>query len=335
MRETLKRLAWPLAALLGLIILNALITKGFFTLSVRDDGRLYGIPIDVLFNGSRVMLIALAMSLVIATGGVDLSVGAIMALAGATAAVLVNQHAPFTVALFAAFGIAAAAGLINGALIARIGLQPIVATLVLMVAGRGVAQLLAGRPIVTFNDPALRWFAAGHLLGLPVALWMVAAVFLLIWLLARRTALGLTIEALGDNPVAAREVGIPVAAIKTSVYTISALCAALAGLIDTASVTAADTYNSGLNLELDAILAVVIGGTALTGGRFFLGGSLLGAVVIQLLTTTLLLHDYSPSTLTLPKALLVVAVCVLQSPRLASSWATLRRKTARTGERAA
>ncbi|MFT3687262.1 MAG: ABC transporter permease [Phycisphaerales bacterium] len=335
MPDTLRRIAWPLVALACLVIASALLTPGFFAIHVRD-GRLHGTIVDVLFNGTRVMLLALPMTLVIATRGVDLSVGAVMALSGAAAAVLVNQQQPLAVALLASFGIAAAAGLMNGLLVARAGLQPIVATLVLMVAGRGVAQSLAGAPIVPFSSPALRWFASGQMLGVPVAVWFVAAAFIAFWLLTRRTALGLMIEALGDNPAAAREVGIPVATIKTCVYVLSALCAALAGLIDAAAATSADTYNSGLNLELDAILAVVIGGTALIGGRFLLAGSLLGAVVIQLLTTMLLQHDLvNANQLTLPKAVLVIAVCVLQSPRLATWWrAMAARRSAQPREAA-
>ncbi len=319
MNRTLFRLIWPLVTLVLLILVNALITENFFQITSGENGQLRGIWISILLYGSRVMLLAMSMTLVIATGGVDLSVGALMAMAGTVAAVLLNDGHSIPVAVSAAFAICMLGGLINGILIANIGIQPIIATLVLMVSGRGVAQLIAEYPILTITNKDFFWLSNGFYLGLPVPIWFVILFFILIWLLARRTALGVMTEALGDNSEAARYVGIPVRMIKISAYILSGICAAMAGLIDAAGVTAADTYNSGLNLELDAILAVVIGGTALTGGRFYLVGSFIGAVLIQLLTTTLLVHGFNSNILTLPKAILVIVVCTLQSPKV-SKW---------------
>ena len=312
MPDALRRLLWTVGPLALLLAIDALLIPHFFSLNVRE-GRIFGLPIDILFYASRVMLLTIGMTLVIATGGVDLSVGAVMAMAAATAVVVSNAGAPVAVAVLAALLVGLAAGCFNGLLVTVFDIQPIVATLVLMVAGRGIAQIIAGVPILNFKSDALRWFAAGHALGLPIAIWLVLLVAGLVWALTRRTALGLMIEAVGDSPSAARMVGLPVRLVTTLTYVITALCAALAGLVDAAAVTAADTYNTGLYLELDAILAVVIGGTLLTGGRFFLGGSLLGALLIQTLTTTLLLKDVSPNLLALPKAILVILVCLLQS----------------------
>jgi simple sugar transport system permease protein len=312
MPDTLRRLLWTLGPLLVLLAIDAVLIPHFFSLNVRD-GRLYGLPIDILFYASRVMLLAVGMTLVIATGGVDLSVGAVMALAAATAVVISNAGAPTAVAVAAALAVGLLAGCFNGLLVTVFEIQPIVATLVLMVAGRGIAQIIAGVPILNFKNDSLRWFAAGHVLGLPISIWLVVLVGGVVWTLTRRTALGLMIEAVGDSPSAARMVGLPVRWVTTLTYVVTALCAALAGLVDAAAVTAADTYNTGLYLELDAILAVVIGGTLLTGGRFFLAGSLLGALLIQTLTTTLLLKDVSPNLLALPKAILVIIVCLMQS----------------------
>jgi simple sugar transport system permease protein len=157
----------------------------------------------------------------------------------------------------------------------------------------------------------------------PISVWIVILVLLLVWAFTRRTALGLMIEAIGDSPSAARMVGLPVRLVITLTYVVVAVCSALAGLIDAAGVTAADTYNTGLYLELDAILAVVIGGTLLTGGRFYLLGSVLGALLIQTLTTTLLLKDVSPNLLALPKAILVIAVCLMQSSTFRGHFARL------------
>jgi galactofuranose transport system permease protein len=320
--DTTRRVLWTIGPLLLLLALDGLLIPHFFGLEMKD-GRLFGVPIDILFYGSRVMLLSIGMTLVIATGGVDLSVGAVMALAAATAVFVSNSGAPLTVALAVALGVGLIAGIWNGLLVTLFGIQPIVATLVLMVAGRGIAQIIAGVPILNFGNADLRWFAAGHIAALPVSIWIVAVVLLVVWALTRKTALGLMIEAVGDSPSAARMVGLPVKLVITLTYIVVALCAALAGLIDAASVTAADTYNTGLYMELDAILAVVIGGTLLTGGRFYLVGSILGALLIQTLTTTLLLKDVSPNLLALPKAILVILVCLLQSPTFRNQLARL------------
>lgn len=328
MNETLRRLLWTAGPLVLLLALDAWLIPNFFSVTTRD-GRLVGVPLDILFNGSRVMLLSIGMALVIATGGVDLSVGTVMAIAASTATVLANGGAPLPVAVLAALAVSLVLGAFNGTLVAAFGVQPIVATLVLMVAGRGLAQLIAGQPILNFagNGVGLRIFA-GSFLGLPVPILTVGVVLAIVWALTRLTALGLMIEAIGDAPRSARMVGLPVRLVVILTYVIVALCAALAGLIDAAGVLAADTYYSGQYMELDAILSVVIGGTLLTGGRFYLLGAVLGALLIQTLTTTLLLRDVSPNLLALPKAVLVVAVCLLQSPtfrsRVAALWPATR-----------
>jgi len=234
-------------------------------------------------------------------------------MAAVTAVVVSNAGGSIVAAVAAALSVAILAGAFNGMLVTMMGIQPIVATLVLMVSGRGIAQIIAGVPILNFGNDSLKWFAAGRFVGLPVSIWIVAIVFVIVWAMTRKTALGLMIEAIGDSPSAARMVGLPVRLVIGLTYVVVACCAALAGLIDAASVTAADSYNSGLYLELDAILAVVIGGTLLTGGRFYLLGSVLGALLIQTLTTTLLLKNVSPNLLALPKAILVIVVCLMQS----------------------
>ncbi|MFT3786428.1 MAG: ABC transporter permease [Tepidisphaeraceae bacterium] len=314
MSDTLKRILWTLGPLVLLLILDTWLIPGFWKMQSRD-GRLVGIPIDILFYGSRVMLLSIGMTLVIATNGVDLSVGSVMAMAAAVATVMANAGTPIPVAVLVAIVVAIVAGAFNEALVAFFGVQPIVATLVLMVSGRGIAQIIAKQPILNFegNGLGLKWFG-GTIAGLPTPIILVAIMLVLVWLLTRRTALGLMIEAIGDSPKAARMVGLPVRIVIGLTYVIVGICAALAGMVDSALVTAADSYNSGLYMELDAILSVVIGGTLLTGGRFYLVGSLLGALLIQTLTTTLLLKDVSPNLLTLPKAILVVVVCLLQSP---------------------
>ena len=231
------------------------------------------------------MLLALGMTLVIATGGVDLSVGATMAIVGSIAAQMVTKgHPSVVVVLAVCLGIAFLLGCWNGILVAVFKIQPIVATLILMVSGRGIAQLITDGQIITFDDKALSFIGSGYLFKVPFSITLTLVMLLLTALLTRKTAMGLFIEAVGDNATASRYAGIDVRTVQIFAYAFCGFCAGVAGLVATTNMRAADANNTGLNLELDAILAVVIGGTLLTGGRFQLVGSILGALVIQALT---------------------------------------------------
>ncbi|MEZ6197153.1 MAG: ABC transporter permease [Planctomycetota bacterium] len=315
-REALRTLGGPLAALAVLVAFNALFTPGFLELEIRE-GRLYGVPVDILQQGSRIAIVALGMSLVIATAGVDLSVGAVAAIAGAVAAVALRDggHAPGT-AVSMALGASLACGLLNGALVVCLRLQPIVATLILMVAGRGVAQLVTDGLIVTFDEPGFAGLANAAFLGLPRPLWWMVGLFVATAAIVRGSNLGLFIEAVGGNAAASRLAGVPDRRVRVSAYLFCAGCAGLAGVLECSYIQAADANNAGQLLELDAILAVVIGGTALTGGRFSLPGAVLGALILQTLTTTLYMQDVSADVAPAPKALAVLAVCLLGSPPL-------------------
>jgi len=252
------------------------------------------------------------MTLVIATGGVDLSVGAIMALASAVAAKLSHDaHLSPNLAVLAALGASLLAGLWNGALVALLDIQPIVATLVLMVAGRGVAMLLIGAANVELKG-AIFDLLHGTILGLPSAGLLAIGVFIVTGLLTRLTAAGLFIESVGGNRTASRYAGVNVRLVVLLAYIFSGLCAGLAGLVFSSDVRMGNASQTGMYLELDAILAVVIGGTALTGGRFSLAGSLIGALLIQTLTMTLIYRVPIDRTLVV-KALVVLLVCLLQS----------------------
>jgi simple sugar transport system permease protein len=305
--------AWPCLALLLVLLVNWLITPQFFHLEFRD-GRLYGSLIDVLKRGAPVALLAIGMSLVIATRGIDLSVGAVMAIVGAVCANLIVAGVDNT-ALIVAAGLAAGltAGLVNGGLVAYLGLQPIVATLVLMVAGRGIAQLISDGRIVTFSHQGFSWLGVGSWLGLPVPVILVALVCAVVYLLTRGTALGLFIEAVGCNPVASRYLGIRVASVKMLAYMVAGLCSALAGIIATADIQGADANNIGLWLELDAILAVVLGGASLAGGRFSIGLSIVGVLIIQALGTGIIMSGLPAKYNLLVKALVIILVLLLQT----------------------
>ena len=312
-----SRLMWPVMALIGLLLFNLLCTPNFFHLEARD-GHLYGSLIDILKHGSQVMLLAIGMTLVIAIGGVDLSVGAVMAITGAIAVQMVAHGFPLSVALIAALGVGTLLGAWNGLLVGYLRMQPIVATLVLMVAGRGIAQLVTDGSIITFTStPAFAWFdylGNGYVGGLPVPIWIVIGLLAATALATRKTAMGLFIEAVGDNENACRYVGLNPKSITFFVYMFAGLCAGVAGIIAASDIRCADANHAGLTLELDAILAVVLGGTALTGGRFTLVGSMVGALVIQTLTTTLYMRNVSSDIAPLPKAIVILAICLIHSP---------------------
>jgi len=249
-------------------------------------------------------------------------VGAVVAIAGALACTIIaDSDAPDgfgTVAL--AVGVALVFSLVlgawNGLLVAAFGIQPIIATLILMTAGRGIAMLITEGQIITVSSAPYKVIGAGYWLGLPASIVIAAVMFVVASLLTRRTALGLLIESVGINPVASRLAGVRSRGIVWSVYVFSALCAAIAGLMISSNVTAADANSAGLWIEMDAILAVVIGGTSLAGGRYSLAGTLVGAFVIQTLTTTVYTVGIAPEITLVFKALVVIAVCLLQSPVL-------------------
>jgi simple sugar transport system permease protein len=313
------RLFWPVLSIGALMVTDLFVSNGFFKIEMRG-GHLYGSLIDILAFGAPLMLVALGMTLVIATGGIDLSVGAVAAISGAMACLLIshakdqNSVSAVLVACAAALGLSMLLGLWNGVLVAVIGIQPIIATLVLMVAGRGIAQLITSGQIITVNSTPYNRIGAGYLFTLPFSIFIVAAVFIATVLVARRTALGLLIEAVGGNREASRLAGVRSRGLVMLAYVFSGLCAGIAGLMISSIVSGADGNNAGLWIELDAILAVVIGGTALAGGRFFLAGTIVGAVLIQTLTTTIYSIGIPPETNLLFKALVVTLVCLIQSP---------------------
>ena len=302
----------PVAALAALLLIDLLLIPGFFRLEVKD-GHLYGSLVDIVNRAAPLMLAAIGMTLVIATRGIDISVGAVVALSGTVAAMLVTDSTALPLALVAALGAALACGLWNGILVACLGLQPIVATLTLMVAGRGVAQLLTDGQIVTVYHAPYFYLGSGYLAGLPFSLFVVAAVGGITALLLRHTALGLFIQAVGINPVASRLAGIRTTALVLFVYVFAALCAGMAGLMISSNVKSADANNAGLMLELDAILAVTLGGTSLAGGRFTLAGSMIGALIIQTLTYTIYSLGVPPEVNMVVKAIVVFLVCISQS----------------------
>lgn len=300
-------------ALAGVLLLNWALFPGFFNITWQD-GRLFGSLIDVLNRGAPVAILAIGMTAVIATKGVDLSVGAVMAMAGAVAATLVVAGYPVPVAVGAALIVGLLCGLWNGFLVAILDIQPIIATLVLMVAGRGIAQLITEGSIVTFSDPVLIFIGTGSFVGIPMAVVIAFSLLVLVTLLVRKTAIGLFIEAVGVNRSAATLAGLRTRLLLLLVYALSGLCAAIAGVIVAADIRGADANNSGLWLELDAILAVVIGGTSLLGGRFSIPMSVIGALIIQAMNTGILVSGFPPEFNLMVKAGMIFLILLIQSP---------------------
>nr|WP_230492809.1 galactofuranose ABC transporter, ATP-binding protein YtfT [Martelella alba] len=302
-----------LAALVVVLLVDFIVANNFFSIHIQD-GRLFGSVIDIMNRCAPVALLSIGMTLVIATGGIDLSVGAVMAIAGAAAAALTVHGYSLPTVIAATIGVGILSGLWNGILVAILKIQPIVATLILMVAGRGIAQLITAGQIVTFDNPSLAWIGSGAWLYFPVPVFITLFALLAVWLLTRKTALGLFIEAVGINIRAAKNAGVKTRLIVMSTYVVSGICAAIAGLIVTADIRGADANNAGLYLEMDAILAVVIGGGSLMGGRFNLFLSVLGALIIQGMNTGILLSGFQPELNLVVKAVVVMCVLVIQSP---------------------
>ncbi|XQA75172.1 ABC transporter permease [Xanthomonas sacchari] len=310
-------LFWPLATLAVLLLGNGLFDPGFLSLQWRD-GHLYGSLVDIGNRAAPLALVAMGMTLVIAVRGLDISVGAVVAIAATVAAWMIGggEHSRFALwaVLLAPLLVAALCGLWNGLLVVKVGMQPIIATLILMVAGRGIAQLIGDGQILTIYYAPYFYLGNGFLLGLPFALFVVAAVFAALQLLLGRTALGLFVRAIGHNPRAARVAGVRARLIAVLLYVFCAFSAGLAGLLISSNVKSADANNAGQLMELDAILAVTLGGTLLDGGRFSLAGSVIGALIIQTLTATIYAFGVPAQVTMLIKALLVFAVMLLQSP---------------------
>jgi simple sugar transport system permease protein len=325
-----NRLFWPLVALALIFIFNAIFSPGFFKLGILD-GHLYGNLIDVFNNSAPLMLVALGMTLVIATGGVDLSVGAVIAISAGMGAVLINPvfgneeitnavaadpnltNTPLWLVVVVTLAAGTLCGLWNGMLVSRAKISPMVATLILMVAGRGIAQLIERGQIMTIYYKPYHWFGNGFILGLPVSIYIVAFVYLIAWLLVRKTSIGLFIESVGLNSKSTYYSGISEKNIKLFAYTFCGFCGAVAGLILGSYIHAIDANNIGLNYELDAIFAVVIGGTLMSGGRFSLLASIVGALIIWTFTITMYIFGVPANALLAGRAILVLVVILLYS----------------------
>lgn len=260
-----------------------------------------------------VVIVALGMAIVIGTGGIDLSVGAVMALAASMIAVFIDQGPWIAITMAVIAGIAA--GLLNGSLVAFLGIQPIIATLGLFVAGRGIALAFTRGRLVEIFDPTLSAMGQQRIAGLPLPAVVAACLAVIASILVKRTQFGRNLIAVGGNRRAALGAGLPVRPVLLVVYAICGALAAVAGVLVTARSAAADPSFVGLLVELSAITAVVVGGTPLSGGRVRILGTVAGAFLMQLVFSTLIRHDLSDSDARMVQAAIIVAAVYLQRER--------------------
>lgn len=294
-----------LAALVLLVLFNVLLTPNFATANNFWN---------ILLQVSPTVLVAVGMTLVIATGGIDLSVGSVMAIASALAATLLGGGV--LIAVLAALVVTLGVGTLNGWLIARFRIQPIIATLALLITGRGVAQVMSSGQLIPFSSPAFEYLGKGYVGPVPVpVLVMLLAVGVAVFVM-RTTSFGRYVVATGGNEAAARLAGVKTSQTKIAVYAVSGLLAGLAGLIETARLGASDAAKVGLNIELDAIAAVVVGGTPLTGGRATIIGTLIGALIMQVITTSFNMRLIPFSWSLVLKAAIILIAVYIQRPKV-------------------
>ena len=309
----------PFCVLVAIILICGIISGGDFFKITIVDGHFYGRLIDILRNGSRYAILAAGMTMALGTGGTDISVGSVMAISGAIACSIVDERilgglggnvfAAVIIALFAG----ALCGAWNGFMIAKLKVQPMVATMILLTAGRGIAQLVADGKIVTITSDAYYSISGGYILGLPAPMFIAIGVVALFLVLTKCTAFGMQVESIGVNPASSRLAGIKVEKNLWIIYILCGITAALAGIIESAGIKGADCNNCGLMIEMDGILAVAIGGTSLSGGRFSIVSSVIGALIVQTISTTIYAFGVAPELTRVAKAVIVIIVCLIQS----------------------
>lgn len=324
-RITSHHLFFPVVCLVVVLLSNLIKTPNFFAVGL-NNGVLSGYIIDVINRASELVILAIGMTLVTAaSGGQDISVGAIMAVAAAVCCQLLaggqtsvtSYQNPLFLAVLVGLFAAVLCGAFNGFLVSKLKIQPMVATLILYTAGRGIAQLITNGQITYIRAEGFK-MAGGFIPGVPIPtpIFIAIGMVIVVALIMKFTSLGLYIESVGINANASRLVGLNSTRIKWITYVICGLLAGVAGLVASSRIYSADANNIGLMIEMDAILAVALGGNRLGGGKFSIVGSVIGAYTIQALTTTLYAMNVSADQLPVYKAVVVVAIVVLQSPKV-------------------
>jgi galactofuranose transport system permease protein len=286
-----------------------------FNLAFTANFATFGTLTNLLVQVALVMLVSLGMALVIGTEGIDLSVGSVMALAAAVLPLYLGYGWP--VALLVALFVGALAGLVNGSLVAFVGVQPIIATLALLVGGRGLAQLWTGGQLQIVLDDYILALGQGRLLGIPAPIIIAAVMAVVVGFVIKRTTFGRYVLAVGGNRAASYLSGHPVKKTLLIVYMASGVLAAIAGIIVTARLGASDPANVGVLIELSAIAAVVVGGTPLSGGKVKLMGTVVGALLMQLISATFIMNDLPFTWAQMISAGIILLAVYLQRERRA------------------
>ena len=299
----------------------------FFKIGI-ENGLLSGRIISILNRGSEVAILSIGMTLVVsASAGTDISVGSVMSLSASFCVMLIagfgvssvsspDEFAmPMVVGLLGALLMGVLCGAFNGTLVAYLNIQPMVATLILWSAGRAIGLLLCNNLIVYIRVPEFGVFG-GYLGPIPTPIIIAAVCIAVVTVLLKKTALGMYIQSVGINKRASRIAGLNSQRIIFFCYVLCGLCAGIAGIVASSRITSADSNNIGLDMEMDAILAVALGGNSLAGGRFNLAGSIIGAYTIQAITTTMYNLGVPSAVSPVFKAVIVILIVAIQAPPL-------------------
>ena len=323
-----SKITWAVIAEILILIVCLIIRPEFFHISYQPSNRmLYGNLIDIVNRSAEITIIGMGMTMVIALGGTDLSVGALVAVSGALALKLMRWDPtnplyqtpgdytvyPFILVLLVPLLVCLLMGAFNGVLVGQLKLQPIIATLILMVSGRGIAQIITnGKQYTTMYSP-FRVIGQGSCLFLPTPIVITVVVVTAVMLFVRKTAFGTFVESVGINPSASRLSGINSKMIILIVFALTGFLAGISGLIYSSRIMSNDSNNAGINYETDAILSVVIGGTSMSGGKFSLAGTIVGSIIIRTIITFVYYFGVSPDSTMAFKALIIAVIIVLQS----------------------
>ncbi|MDI9519659.1 MAG: ABC transporter permease [Bacillota bacterium] len=337
-----SKLFWAIVAELLILLVGFILRPDFLSIQLRtlSDGTtvLFGTPVDIFNRASEITIIAMGMTLVIALGGTDISVGALVAVSGAIALKFLRWDVlvyttpgdytvqPYYLVILLPLLTCTLMGLFNGVLIGKLKLQPIIATLILMVGGRGIAQIVTNGKQFTTQYTPFKFIGNGSFLGLPLPILITLVVVLTVVLFVRRTSFGMFVESVGINPNASRVSGLRSDTIIIIVYVLTGLLSGISGLIYSSRISSNDSNNAGLGYEMDAILAVVIGGTSMTGGKFSLLGTVVGSLIIRTITTLVLYFGVVSEAIMAFKALIIAVVIVLQSEPVRNAIAKRRSK---------
>ena len=333
-----SKLTYAVVAELAILMVCLWIRPDFFSIRYEpSSGMLIGSLITILNRSAEITIIAMGMTLVIALGGTDISVGALVAVSGALALKFLRWDIdvyttpgdytvqPFVWVIVVPLAVCLLMGLFNGALVAKLNIQPIIATLILMVAGRGIAQIVTDGKQYTTGYTPFQLIGGGSFLGLPMPVIISILVVLFVALFTRKTAFGMFVESVGVNRSASRVSGLRSDRIILIVYMLTGFLAGISGLIYSSRISSCDSNNAGLNYEMDAILAVVIGGTSMSGGKFSIAGTVIGSIIIRTIVTFVLYFGITSESTMAFKAMIIAVVIVLQSEPM-RNWMSKRSK---------